>query len=144
MFGARSVSNLNQAVPASAPVSEPAATARRAQAATPSRRPRPPPPPRRSPPADRRAGDARAGRPAAPVDLIRVDDAERQSQRFAEEAQDTEGDGDERLTQELRDTASAYREAVTAASAGDGAAFSAALARADQLARAATARLDGD
>ena len=33
---------------------------------------------------------------------------------------------------------------LTAASAGDGAAFTAALARADQLARAATTRLDGD
>jgi hypothetical protein len=79
---------------------------------------------------------------AQPVDPIRVDDAEREYRRFSEEAQDTEGDGDERLTQLLRNTAFAYRDAVTAGTAGDANGFGQALARADQLAEQATARLD--
>jgi hypothetical protein len=145
VFGAHSVSTLNQATPASAPVVPPADT----PAATPSASPAPstavPAPTAAAPVPTAAAPAPTAPAPAAtagPVDPISADEAERQSERFAEEAQDTEGDGDERLTQELRDAASAYRDAARAAAAGDGAAFSAALARADQLARQATVRLD--
>jgi hypothetical protein len=80
----------------------------------------------------------------ATVDPSRVVDAERQSRRFAEEAQDTEGDGDETLTQQLRDTEYAYRDAAAAAAAGDAGRFATTLAKADALARTALARLDGD
>jgi len=80
----------------------------------------------------------------ATIDPSRVVDAERQSRRFAEEAQDTEGDGDETLTQQLRDTEHAYRDAAAAAAAGDTGRFTTTLAKADALARTALARLDGD
>jgi hypothetical protein len=80
----------------------------------------------------------------ATLDPSRVVDAERESRRFAEEAQDTEGDGDEALTQQLRDTQYAYRDAAAAAAAGDTARFTSTLARADALARSALQRLDGD
>jgi hypothetical protein len=87
-----------------------------------------------------------AGTTAAPatIDPARVVDAERESRRFADEAQDTEGDGDEALTQQLRDTQYAYRDAAAAAAAGDTGRFTTTLAKADALARAALARLDGD
>jgi hypothetical protein len=81
---------------------------------------------------------------AAPIDPARLADAESESRRWADEAQDTEGDGDEHLTQELRNTSYAYRDAVTAGNAGDAAAYTAALTRADQLARQAAVDLDGD
>ena len=81
---------------------------------------------------------------ATPVDPVRVQDAERQSARFAEEAQDTEGDGDEALTQQLRDAQYAYSDAVAAGSRGDAAGFASAMQRADGLARAAIARLEAD
>jgi hypothetical protein len=71
-------------------------------------------------------------------------DAERESRRFAAEAQDTEGDGDEALTQQLRDTEYAYRDAAAAGAAGDTGRFTTMLAKADALARTALARLDGD
>jgi hypothetical protein len=80
----------------------------------------------------------------ATIDPARVVDAERESRRFAEEAQDTEGDGDEALTQQLRDTQYAYRDAAAAAAAGDSARFTTTLAKADALARSALERLDGD
>jgi hypothetical protein len=80
----------------------------------------------------------------ATIDPARVIDAERESRRFAEEAQDTEGDGDEALTQQLRDTQYAYRDAASAAAAGDAARFTSTLAKADALARSALERLDGD
>jgi len=80
----------------------------------------------------------------ATIDPSRVVDAERESRRFAEEAQDTEGDGDEALTQQLRDTQYAYRDAAAAAATGDAGRFTTTLARADALARSALARLDGD
>jgi hypothetical protein len=87
-----------------------------------------------------------AGTAAAPatIDPARVVDAERESRRFAAEAQDTEGDGDEALTQQLRDTQYAYRDAAAAAAAGDTGRFTTTLAKADALARTALARLDGD
>jgi pyruvate/2-oxoglutarate dehydrogenase complex dihydrolipoamide acyltransferase (E2) component len=81
---------------------------------------------------------------SAAIDPARVVDAEREARRFAEEAQDTEGDGDEALTQQLRDTQYAYRDAAAAASAGDTARFTSTLAKADALARSALERLDGD
>jgi hypothetical protein len=86
------------------------------------------------------------GAAAAPatIDPARVVDAERESRRFAEEAQDTEGDGDEALTQQLRDTQYAYRDAAAAAAAGDTGRFTTTLAKADALARTTLARLDGD
>ena len=105
---------------------------------------------RRAPPAavgeprPRRPSRAAAPAAGAPIDPSRVVDAERQSRRFAEEAQDTEGDGDEALTQQLRDTQYAYRDAAAAAAAGDAGRFTTTLAKADALARAALARLDGD
>jgi hypothetical protein len=63
--------------------------------------------------------------------------------RWAAEAQDTEGDGDEALTQLLRNTSYAYGNAAAAGQAGDGARFAAAMAQADQLAQQAAARVDG-
>jgi hypothetical protein len=80
----------------------------------------------------------------APIDSARAVDAVRESRRFAAEAQDTEGDGDEALTQQLRDTEYAYRDAAAAADAGDTARFNTLFAKADALARTALARLDGD
>ena len=80
----------------------------------------------------------------APIDSARAVDAERESRRFAAEAQDTEGDGDEALTQQLRDTEYAYRDAAAAAEAGDTGRFNTLFAKADALARTALARLDGD
>jgi serine/threonine protein kinase len=87
-----------------------------------------------------------AGTAAAPatIDSARVVDAERESRRFAAEAQDTEGDGDEALTQQLRNTEYAYRDAAAAGAAGDTGRFTSMLAKADALARTALARLDGD
>ena len=84
-----------------------------------------------------------AAAPAA-IDSARVVDAERESRRFAAEAQDTEGDGDEALTQQLRNTEYAYRDAAAAGAAGDTGRFTSMLAKADALARTALARLDGD
>ena len=81
---------------------------------------------------------------SATIDPARVVDAEHESRRFAAEAQDTEGDGDEALTQQLRDTQYAYRDAASAAAAGDTGRFTTTLAKADALARSALARLDGD
>jgi hypothetical protein len=80
----------------------------------------------------------------APIDPARLADAEGESRRWAAEAQDTEGDGDEHLTQELRNASYAYRDAVTAGNAGDAAGYTAALARADQLAEQASVDLDGN
>jgi len=87
-----------------------------------------------------------SGTVAAPaaIDSARVVDAERESRRFAAEAQDTEGDGDEALTQQLRNTEYAYRDAASAGAAGDTGRFTSMLAKADALARTALARLDGD
>ena len=87
---------------------------------------------------------ATAATPAAPVDTVRIQDAERQAARIGEEAQDTEGDGDEALTQQLRDAQYAYLDAVNAGTGGDAPAFAAALQHADELARSAMARLDAD
>jgi plastocyanin len=92
-------------------------------------------------PAATPAGTAAA---SATIDPARVVDAEHESRRFAAEAQDTEGDGDEALTQQLRDTQYAYRDAAAAAAAGDTVRFTTTLAKADALARSALARLDGD
>ena len=86
---------------------------------------------------------ATAAAPAA-IDSARVVDAERESHRFAAEAQDTEGDGDEALTQQLRNAEYAYRDAAAAGAAGDTGRFTSMLAKADALARTALARLDGD
>ena len=57
-------------------------------------------------------------RSPAAIDPARVVDAERESRRFAAEAQDTEGDGDEALTQQLRNTQYAYRDAAAAGRGG--------------------------
>jgi hypothetical protein len=95
-------------------------------------------------PAPAAAAPAAAAPAAAAPDVGRIADAERESRRWAEEAQDTVGDGDERLTQELRETSYAYRDAVTAGTAGDAAAFTAALDKADRLAQQASIDLDGN
>jgi hypothetical protein len=127
---------------------EPDATATPADAATPAETPAPTETPASTEtpaPTPAPTVTATVGALAAqPVDSVRVQEALHEYRRFQEEAQDTEGDGDEALTQLLRNTASAYRDAARAGSAGDAAASDAAIARADQLATEAMARLEDD
>jgi predicted Ser/Thr protein kinase len=143
-FGARRLGEMSPAMSVSERQA-PVATAAPEEAIAPADPvPIPATPSPRSTPATATATATATAPAPATVDPGRVADAQRQSQRFAEEAQDTEGDGDELLTQQLRDAEYAYRDAATAGAAGDGAAFAAALARADRLAQLAVARLDGN